>query len=422
MGEIRDKVVEMVRGLVRTKVLENYSMMTLLSVANIVIGFLIYPFVIRALGTSTYGCYVAAFSASLYLQSVIAFGFNDPCTKYVVENIDDRRYLSGLVGNVLALRSLFLVVGLGVVYIVSQYVAVLADNWMLFVMCALQNYGMTVFPSWYFQGVKRMKVVTVLNVSVRLVSVPLVICLVRTPGDLMTYAYIAAGTPILATLGAYLWLTIREGIVPVPTTIRDMTGLVRVSVPFFLTHVVGDLKNSTIYLLVAQYFGTGSLAYLDLANKIVNIPRELVAKINIALFPEFVTRATASVVRKIMRSETYIALVVIALIALSGYPAVLILGGEEMTPAYPLLLILSLSIYSTLIVECYLKFVFIPTSNNYLITLNQVVAFVSAVVLLGILSMFYTSEAVAPVVLTLSSYCELLYCCWVTRRRRLLQE
>ena len=98
------KVPHIIKRLHETKVLENYSFMTALSIISALIGLVIYPFVIRATGKDAYGTYIYAFTIASFFQVLIDFGFDAPCAKAIVQARDDLRECSRIVSAVLLLN------------------------------------------------------------------------------------------------------------------------------------------------------------------------------------------------------------------------------------------------------------------------------------------------------------------------------
>ena len=64
------------------------------------VGFLVYPYVIRVLGAEQYGLYAFLLAIALYFQDLIDFGFDSPCTKRVAVSAADKAELSRTVSVV----------------------------------------------------------------------------------------------------------------------------------------------------------------------------------------------------------------------------------------------------------------------------------------------------------------------------------
>ena len=191
----------------------------------------------------------------------------------------------------------------------------------------------------------------------------------------------------------------------------------REALPFFVTTISGRVKEKLLTTVIGAYFGMRDVAIYDLAMKIIQIPKLLLNSINAALFPEVVTNSTPEKVGKIIRYERLIACATILGIAALGYPAALILGGKDMTSAYPIALILSLTIYFALITGAYLQFVFVARNGYRFVAWNQVIALTSCVVLCAAGMLIYPSVWSVALSLSLSSAGEVLYCRYISRTR-----
>ena len=108
------------------------------------------------------------------------------------------------------------------------------------------------------------------------------------------------------------------------------------------------------------------------------------------------------------------------MIAAFGYWAVLILGGKNMVGAYPLAVIQSITIYTWLIVGCYINFVFIPKNRYNLVATNQFVAMVSFLLLAVCSLLFYKNVIIIVSAFAISHIAEIIYCRDAVRRHKLL--
>ena len=159
------------------------------------------------------------------------------------------------------------------------------------------------------------------------------------------------------------------------------------------------------------------VAVYDLANKIIIIPRTLFSKLNDALFPAMMAHPNASRRRKVLWTETAIGLACMALIAALGYWAVLVLGGQTMLAAYPVSIILSVTILTWLVVGAMIYFYIVPSGKTYYITLNQVMAMLTTFVFAGI-SLYYTQNVYwLAGSLAVSGLIEILFCSILIRYR-----
>jgi len=402
-----------------SKVLENYSYMTVLQIASALIGFVIYPIVIRRVGVEQYGLYAFMLSVVLYFQIVIEFGFDFPAIKEVSFHREDKEQLSAIVSAIFCAKSLLLVAMMLVAGVVVWLVPMLRAYRVLFAILFLQNVVNIIFPQWYFQGMKQMKTPTIINLVCRLMQIPLVLWLIKEGTDIAWYAGIVTGTMLVGAVVAGMYMY-KEGIRFRCVSVREMLSYFKAGWPFFLTELAGNLKERVLTNLVGVFLGMREVAIYDLAMKVVQVPRLFTQSINKALFPEVVTKANASLVNKILRYERWVGLGMMSAVVVFGYWIIWIMGGKEMLSAYPVAVILSASIYTWLIAGAYLQFVFIPTNHYALVTWNQVVALVSCLLIAGVGLWMYPSVLVVVGAIVLSGLAEIGFCRIICKKSQLL--
>ena len=237
-----------------------------------------------------------------------------------------------------------------------------------------------VFPSWYFQGVQRMRFVTYLQLAVRLSTIPLIFIFIHSPADLELYAVIVSVWPLLGTAYTVWYLKRRDGLTYALVPPGRLKTLFRDSPTVFLDLGFRHGEAGGGHADYRHVLPHGRRGVVRLGQKLITIPRLMINNINAALFPDVVRHAEAGRVKRLIRYETFIGLAVVAVIVALGYWAVLLLGGRDMLGAYPLAVALSVTVYTWLVVGGYINYVFVPKGRYYFVTKNQLVALVTFVV------------------------------------------
>ena len=389
--------------------------MSALNIVSALVGFFIYPYVIRVLGAEQYGLYAFLLAIAMYFQDVIDFGFDSPCTKRVALCADDKHELSRTVSVVLFCKLALIALSAAIAAPIILAIPILRDNLWLFIVIFIQNLYKTFYPQWYYLGTKNMKFSSILQAVIRISQIPLILIFVKDTGDLMVYALIVSGTMFVGSLvgGANVLM---EGIRIVGVSFSQMKEYYKEATPFFVTTISGRIKEKTLTAIIGACFGMRDVAIYDLANKIIQIPKLLLNSINAALFPEVVAKATTERVNKILKYERLISLATILSIVIFGYPATLILGGRDMIAAYPVALILSFTIYFMLITGAYLQFVFVARGGYRYVAWNQVIALATCMVFCGVGMLIWPSVWSVALSLTLSTAGEVIYCRIITKR------
>jgi PST family polysaccharide transporter len=394
--------------------------MTALQIISSAFGVLIYPYLIRVLGAESYGLYVFAVATASYFVGIVSFGFSFPGVKAIAQNKDNLQIKSAVVSSVFTSKILLGIVSLVIFIGLLLTVPLLKEHKGLFLIVYAQILSEVFFPIWYFQGVQKMKIVTYFQLAFRILSLPFIFILVRSTDDLLQYAFIATLSVVLPAIALYIYLIRRENLTIRLQPISKLKTYFKEATPFFWSSTAGTIKQESVTIIIGAFFGMKDVALYDLANKLIMLPRMLTMSINTALFPKVIEDIKTETIKKIEKYETMIGLSVVLFVVVFGYWIIWLLGGKEMTGAYPLAIVLSFTVLTWLVVGCYINFVFVPQNKYYFVTNNQIVALISFVVIC-VPALFFSSGIMTVVVaLTLSGFSEIAYSKYLIRKNKLL--
>lgn len=401
-------------------VVENYFFMTVLQVLNTLFYVLIYPYLIRTLGAESYGLYVFAMSIVTYFVSFVGFGFDLPAVKIIAQYPADEKLKAHTLSCIYTAKIYVEILSLVVFSIIIFSVPYLRNNWALLFICFSQTLTNIIFPQWYFQGLQKMRIVTYVQLGLKLISLPFIFLTIHTSNDINTFALIASITSIAGGFGAAVIIRFYDKIRIQLMPFGAVKKWFAEATPFFLSTSASLIKEQSVAILIGVFFGMKDVAIYDLANKIVAVPRLLLTSINGALFPNIVSKFSTALIKRILRYQVYLCLFIIGLIALFGKWVVLIMGGVSLAGSYPLAIILSVTILPWLIVSSFIYFIFVPNNNYYFVTKNQVVALISFVVYAAIGLLFIDNISVLAAALSLSGLTEIVFCSYLIRKNALL--
>ena len=393
--------------------------MTLLQGSNLLIGLLLYPYLIRTLGQSMYGTYVFVNSGISFFLLFLSFGFSTPAVKKVSLYVDNLNVKNEIVSTVFTAKVYLFFLTSIVFGLLFCFIPFLQMYWQLYLIVFSLTIGEVLFPVWYFQGIQRMRLVTYIQLGTRVLTIPMIFIFVKSLNDLLVYAIIISSSVVLGALIAVVYMQVKEKIILRFVSFSLLKELFKDSLPFFWTNTMGVIKRESVTLIIGSFFGMKDVALYDLANKLVMIPRLITMNINTVIFPRIIKNPGRDKIKKIIRFETLISLIIITLITAFGYWAVLLLGGKSMVESYFMAIILSFTIYTWLIVGCYIHYIFVPQNRYYFVTKNQFAALVSFLLLCGIGLFVYKSILLIVLAYVLSSFVEIIYCRYLIHKYQL---
>ena len=400
-----------------TKVAENYVFMTLLQVLNVCFYLLIYPFLIRVLGAESYGLYAFALAIVTLFIYFVSFGFDLPAAKKIAENAENNEVKSQVLSEVTTTKIWLELIAVSCFGALLLLAPKMASNKILFGILFAQTINNILFPQWYFQGIQRMRVVTYIQVAFKLISLPFIFWLLRSPDDVWIYALIVSVCSVIGSLVAWGIIRIKEGLCIRLVPISSSLAMIRETLPFFLSNATGVIKEQGLVLIIGQFLGMSDVAIYDLANKIIIIPRTILSKLNDALFPKMMAQPDTDRTKKVVHTEWLIGLLSIFLVAALGYPAILLLGGKTMMASFPVSIILSITILTWLVVGAMIYFYIIPSGKTYYITINQLIAMLTTFAFAGFGLYFMPNVYVLAGSLALSGIIEIIFCLTILRHK-----
>lgn len=415
---IKDRIKNTIQSY--KKVIENYFFMTALQIISTLFGIIIYPYVVRILGPVNYGVYVLALSVTSYFITFITFGFNYPAMREIIENKDDDLKKSEIISSVFTAK-LYLVLISSLVFLILIYtIPILNQNKSIFIVVFVQILCDLLYPVWYFQAMQKMRVVTIINLLFRLISIPLIVLFVNNEADNLHFAIIVTSSLIAAAITACCYMYKSDNIKISLQKHSKIKIYFNEAYPFFGAAAVATIKYESVTILIASFLGLREVAIYDLANKIITIPRVFTQSIIGSLFPKIIEDFNKKIIQKIIRYEAVLGLVIIALIVIFGEWLVLMFGGVEMIEAYPISIVLSFTILSWLIIGSYNSFLYVPLKKYNLVTRNQIFSFFSFVILSLIAIVFFNNVLFITLAFSLSSMSEIFYSRYLLHKHKLL--
>ncbi|WP_312135025.1 flippase [Sphingobacterium sp.] len=263
----------------------NFLFLFIINVSNFIFPLITFPYLIRVLGIEGFGIINFALAFVVYFTLVSEYGFNLTATRDISLNRDNQYKINEIFSKVIyskiVLASLcFIVFCAGVLFIPKIKV-----NSDIFFLTYLSVFAQVFIPIWLFQGLEKMKMLSLLFFISKLFSTGLIFSLVRVSGDivkvpLINFASFTFISVISLTL-CYKKYQIRFVNVSLSSLIQYCKDgfhifLSNLSVAFFSTGtitILGIMTNNTI------------VGYFSAADKIIQAIRTLLNTLSQILFP-----------------------------------------------------------------------------------------------------------------------------------------
>ncbi len=175
--------------------LENFFALSSLQAANYLLPLITFPYLVRVLGPEKYGMVAFAVAVVQYFVIVTDYGFNLSATREISIRRNDPQKVAEIFHTVLAIKLGLFLLSSAVFAVILVLVPKFRNEWLLYVFSFSAVFASLIFPIWFFQGIERMKYITILNVIGKLFFTVAVFVFIRERND---YLYV----PLISSLGS----------------------------------------------------------------------------------------------------------------------------------------------------------------------------------------------------------------------------
>lgn len=279
----------------------NFNYLSLLQVFNLIFPLITYPYLIRVLGKDLYGIVVFSNAIIAYLSVFINFGFEISEVKEISIYRDDRKKVSEIVSAVLSAKTVFALISILLLSFVLMIIPEFNKHKWLYIASMGVLLDVAINPSFYFQGIEKMKFITYLMLSSKLVFLILIFVFIKNPSHYILVPLLTSVGSLLSSLiGLYIVFHVKRIQFLMPT-IDMMKRITKNSLPFFSSRVSVLAISKTNVILLGTFVGYTEVAYYDLAEKLVNVMKLPFNVFNQVLFPNVSKTKNIGLVKKTLK-------------------------------------------------------------------------------------------------------------------------
>lgn len=233
-----------------------------------------------------------------YLVLVVDFGFNLSATRRVAQVRDDRREVTRVFWSVFWAK-LMLLAGTLVLLAVLLLAVPTFQKYQTALLCTLPMLLGSAFTFlWLFQGLGRVRQMAIINTASKIIMLPLIFWLVKSPADYPLAAFIQSGVFVLTAVISigYLW---RLRCVGAPVGERSaIRQAMSESFPLFLSSASTSVYTQLFVVILGFYCTTDVVGRYSSAERIMRaLCFVLYTPINQAFFPRISAAAVAEPVQ-----------------------------------------------------------------------------------------------------------------------------
>ena len=277
----------------------NFLYIGLFKFLNIGSKYILVGYLIRVLGENGYGTLTWVDSIVQYFILLINFGFDLYAAKYIVENKNNLKKLNEIISSIYYIKSVLFLFCLLLLIPLSFNIQINTYFNIILLMLIL-GIGEVLMPLWFFQGIEKMKIVSILTFATKTLLILLTILFIKGSGDLFLYILFLVITNFVWGLFGFFKMKKEINFKFITISKTTLIKYLREGYFFFVGKVSTFVFNMGTLFIIGYYYSKGNVAGLDIAIKIVFvfiIPFEVLQQ---AIYPKLVRGVNKKYIKKLL--------------------------------------------------------------------------------------------------------------------------
>jgi PST family polysaccharide transporter len=281
------------------ELIENFASLYILQITNILIPLVTLPYLVRVLGVESFGLVSFAQVFAMFFVMVVDFGFNLSIVRLISVNSENKEKVSEIFSSVIVIKLILLLLSFLLYYGIVNSVERFAKDELLYLYMYGIVIGQGLFPVWFFQGVQKMRYITILNFIVKIVFLALIFLLIHSNSDYLNY-------PILLSFGyisilpfAFYIIKKEFHVVFYIPPIERLVYYTKYSSHFFVSRIALRLYEGGGLFVVGLIAPDVVVGYYAIADKLRGAITSLYSPISQALYPYIAKERNVKLYKKL---------------------------------------------------------------------------------------------------------------------------
>lgn len=306
--------------------LSNFISLFVLQGANYILPLITFPYLVRVLGSEKFGLVMFAQAFITFFNILVDFGFNLSAVREISLYRDNNKKLTEIFSSVITIKISLILVSLTLLTIIVLSFDKFKDEKILYYLSFLIVIGQALFPVWYFQGIEKMKYITIVNVLSKTFFVFAVFIFIHDEKD---YLLVPLFNGLGLIIGGLISLWILHKIFGQTFEFQDLNTIIKYikeGFQFFLSRLSSVGYSNINTFLIGVILTSQYVTYYYVADKIISIILQIFDPIVQTVYPYLARNFRKSFFFKLFVFVFISSIFIVVFIyMLSGYISILFL-------------------------------------------------------------------------------------------------
>ena len=329
----------------------NTISLAIIQILNYILPFITLPYLSRVLDVDRLGLVFFAQVFMDYFFRLAMFGFDFSGVRSIAINRDDKEKTNLIFNSILCVQLIFLIISFIILSVLIILVPKFRADAIVYYFTFLSVIGNIFIFTWFYQGMERMKFITVSNITTKTVGLLLIFTFIKSNQD---YYLVPLFNSLGALVAGIISLIFIKKVFKIKFFIpnkEDIINTIKYSSQFFLTKVAIALYRQTNAFVLGLVVSTTAVAYYTSADKIFWAIFALYYTFITALFPYMSKNKDIVFFKKILKYLIILAIGFSLFLILASKFLIILFFTEKMLPAINILRIFALTLAFYLFVD-----------------------------------------------------------------------
>ncbi|MDK2791076.1 MAG: hypothetical protein PWP15_1596 [Methanothermococcus sp.] len=282
-----EKIKNMFGSQEKRRLLENFMSLSILQVANYILPLITLPYLVRVLGPDKFGLISFAQAFIGYFSILTNYGFNLSATREISINRENQEKVSEIFSAVITIQLLLTILSFIIMTLIMFSSTKFSKDWLLYFYTFGMVVGQVLFPVWFFQGMERMKYITFLNITAKLIFTVAIFIFIHKSSD---YIYV----PLINSLGYLiagvisLWIIFKDfGVKFTLPSFENIKYHLKEGWHIFISTVAVSLYTTSNTFILGLFTNNTIVGYYSAAERLVRAVQGLWSPVSQTIYPYF---------------------------------------------------------------------------------------------------------------------------------------
>lgn len=271
--------------IIKNKSIQNFLFLAIIQSSNVLISIISMPLLIQGIGVDQFGLVNLALSVIVLLNIIVGFGYNLSAPRSVAINQQNKVALSHLVSNIFSAKILLAVISSIAIFICVFGFNIFQEYQMILVFSLMLLFSEATLPVWFFQGMEKMKLVSIANIFSKLLFLMGIVLFIHNPGQSKWVNFIMGFFGIGVNIFLLVYIRTFLGIKFYKPEFLAIWKSMTSNVLLFFSNLGSHIAVNGGLIVLSFFAAAETLGMYSLAERVIMVMRMLPSLVIQAVYP-----------------------------------------------------------------------------------------------------------------------------------------